>query len=63
NDDWGNFSGLNSKEIRRVFIRKVYIILMVQLLVTFGFIALCHFTPAIKSYVRSPGGQWVYWTS
>jgi FtsH-binding integral membrane protein len=42
--EWGNFNGLESKEIRRVFIRKVYSILMIQLLITFGLIALFHFT-------------------
>ncbi|CAF1009124.1 unnamed protein product [Adineta steineri] len=60
---WGNFNGLESKEIRRVFIRKVYSILLVQLLVTFGIIALFHFTPSIRSYIRSSDGQWLYWTS
>jgi FtsH-binding integral membrane protein len=42
--EWGNFTGLESKQIRRVFIRKVYSILMIQLLITFGLIALFHFT-------------------
>ncbi|KAK8776959.1 hypothetical protein V5799_029687, partial [Amblyomma americanum] len=35
-----SWSGFSNKEIRRVFIRKVYAILMVQLAITFGFIAL-----------------------
>lgn len=61
--EWGNFSGLNDKEIRRVFVRKVYSILMIQLLITFGIIALFHFTPAIRDYVRGPNGQWLYITS
>ncbi|CAF1397580.1 unnamed protein product [Adineta ricciae] len=61
--EWGNFNGLESKEIRRVFIRKVYSILSIQLLITFGIIALFHFTPAIRGYVRSSEGQWLYWTS
>lgn len=61
--EWGNFAGLDSKEIRRVFIRKVYSILVVQLLVTFGIIAIFHFTPAVREYVRSPNGQWAYWAS
>ncbi|CAF1145783.1 unnamed protein product [Didymodactylos carnosus] len=63
NADWGNFNGLESKEIRRVFIRKVYLILMIQLSVTFGFIALCHFTEDIKTYVKSANGRWAYWAS
>jgi len=61
--EWGNFSGLDNKEIRRVFIRKVYSILMVQLAITFGLIALFHFTPSIRDYVRSSEGQWAYWAS
>ncbi|CAF1618951.1 unnamed protein product [Adineta ricciae] len=61
--EWGNFNGLESKEIRRVFIRKVYSILSIQLLITFGIIALFHFTPSIRGYVRSSEGQWLYWTS
>ncbi|CAF3950499.1 unnamed protein product, partial [Rotaria sordida] len=40
---WGDFTGLESKEIRHVFIRKVYSILMIQLAITFGLIALFHF--------------------
>ncbi|CAF4140729.1 unnamed protein product, partial [Rotaria sp. Silwood2] len=60
---WSKFSGLESKLIRHGFIRKVYCILMIQLLVTFGIIAIFQFTPAVRAYVRSPGGQWAYWTS
>ncbi|CAF3558525.1 unnamed protein product [Rotaria sp. Silwood1] len=60
---WGNFTGLESKEIRRVFIRKVYLILSIQLLITFGLIAVFHFTPLIREYVRSPDGQWLYFAS
>ncbi|CAF0989563.1 unnamed protein product [Rotaria sp. Silwood1] len=60
---WGKFSGIETKRIRHGFIRKVYAILMVQLLFTFGIIAIFHFTPAIRNYIRSPRGQWAYWTS
>lgn len=61
--EWGSFNGLESKEIRRVFIRKVYSILLIQLSVTFGIIALLHLTPSIRGYVRSAQGQWLYWAS
>jgi len=61
--EWGNFSGLENKEIRRIFVRKVYIILMFQLLVTFGIIALFHYTTSIRTYIKSSQGQWLYWTS
>ncbi|CAF1531333.1 unnamed protein product [Rotaria magnacalcarata] len=61
--EWGSFNGLESKEIRRVFIRKVYSILMIQLAVTFGIIAIFHFTPSVRHYVRSTNGQWLYFAS
>ncbi|CAF3816870.1 unnamed protein product [Rotaria sp. Silwood1] len=60
---WGDFTDLENKGIRRVFIRKVYSILMIQLTITFGLIALFHFIPAIREYVRSPDGRWLYFTS
>jgi len=62
-NEWGNFNGLESKEIRRVFIRKVYSILMIQLLITFGLIAIFHFTPSIRQYIKTGNGQWLYFTS
>jgi FtsH-binding integral membrane protein len=62
-NEWGNFNGLESKEIRRVFIRKVYSILMIQLLITFGLIAIFHFTPSIREYIKTGNGQWLYFTS
>ncbi|CAF1133456.1 unnamed protein product [Rotaria sordida] len=60
---WGDFTGLESKEIRHVFIRKVYSILMIQLAITFGLIALFHFIPSIHTFVRSSNGQWLYFAS
>ncbi|CAF0774059.1 unnamed protein product [Rotaria sordida] len=60
---WGKFNGLENKKIRLAFIRKVYAILLLQLLVTFGIVSIFHFTPAVRDYVRSPKGQWAYWTS
>lgn len=61
--EWGNFDGLNGKKIRQVFVRKVYLILSIQLLITFGLIALFHFLPEVRAYVRSSNGQWLYFTS
>ncbi|CAF1283368.1 unnamed protein product [Rotaria sp. Silwood1] len=60
---WGDFTDVDSNIIRRVFIRKVYSILMIQLAITFGLIALCHFIPSIREYVRNPNGRWLYFTS
>ncbi|CAF1396162.1 unnamed protein product [Rotaria sp. Silwood1] len=58
-----DFTGLESKEIRRGFIRKVYSILMIQLAITFGLIAIFHFILSIHDYVRSSNGPWLYWIS
>ncbi|CAF2562956.1 unnamed protein product [Rotaria sp. Silwood2] len=60
---WGNFTGLENKEIRRAFIRKVYLMLLIQLSITFGLIAVFHFTPLIREYVQSPDGRWLYFAS
>lgn len=51
----------SDKAIRRAFIRKVYLILMCQLAVTCGFIALFVFHDGVKSYVRA--NSWLYWLS
>uniref|UniRef100_A0A131X9Z3 Putative fas apoptotic inhibitory molecule 2-like protein n=1 Tax=Hyalomma excavatum TaxID=257692 RepID=A0A131X9Z3_9ACAR len=48
-DSW---SGFSNKEIRRVFVRKVYAILMVQLAITFGFVALFIYEPHVKLFVQ-----------
>ncbi|CAF0805697.1 unnamed protein product [Rotaria sordida] len=63
NYEWRDLTGLDNKAIRRVFIRKVYIILMIQLLISFGLITLCNFIPSIGKYVRSPNGKRFYWAS
>lgn len=47
-----SWSGFSNKEIRRVFVRKVYAILMVQLAITFGFIALFIYEPHVKLFVQ-----------
>ncbi|KAM4571621.1 protein lifeguard 2-like [Fundulus diaphanus] len=45
--------------IRRVFIRKVYSILMIQLLVTFAIVALFTFCDPVKDYIQTnPGWYW-----
>lgn len=55
----GSFS---DKAIRHAFIRKVYLILMLQLLVTFGFVCLFSLVHPIKSYIQTEGA-WFYWVS
>jgi len=53
--------GFDDKAIRRGFIRKVYGILMCQLLITGGVIALFMFVEGVKTYVQR--NMWVYFTS
>ncbi|KAK6471212.1 protein lifeguard 2-like [Huso huso] len=49
----------DDKNIRRVFIRKVYAILMVQLFVTVSIVALFTFCDPVRIYVQSnPGWYW-----
>ncbi|XP_050034804.1 protein lifeguard 2-like isoform X1 [Dermacentor andersoni] len=47
-----SWNGFSNKEIRRVFVRKVYAILMVQLTITFGVVALFVFEPHVKLFVQ-----------
>ena len=54
-------SSFGDKAIRRAFIKKVYGILSIQLLVTIGIIALFIYPPKIREYVMR--NQWVYLTS
>lgn len=54
----GSFS---DKAIRHAFIRKVYLILMVQLLVTLGIVSLFTFHSGVKRFVRQ--NMWVYFLS
>ncbi|KAJ0178099.1 hypothetical protein K1T71_005922 [Dendrolimus kikuchii] len=51
----------NEKSIRRAFIRKVYSILMCQLLITMGFIALFLFHEPTKVWVHRNG--WLFWVA
>uniref|UniRef100_A0A8C8D2T6 Protein lifeguard 2 n=1 Tax=Oncorhynchus tshawytscha TaxID=74940 RepID=A0A8C8D2T6_ONCTS len=49
----------SDKNIRRIFIRKVYSILMIQLLVTLSIVALFTFCEPVKIYIQSnPGWYW-----
>ncbi|XP_066564536.1 protein lifeguard 2 isoform X1 [Amia ocellicauda] len=49
----------DDKNIRRVFIRKVYVILMIQLAVTVAIVALFTFCDPIKVYIQgNPGWYW-----
>ncbi|XP_071942038.1 protein lifeguard 2-like isoform X2 [Antedon mediterranea] len=60
----GGFTSRNfdNKAVRRLFIRKVYITLSIQLLVTFGITALVYFTAGVKNWVQNDG-IWMYYVS
>lgn len=51
-------ASFGSVAIRHAFVRKVYLILMCQLLVTFGFVALFTFHTGLKRFVQQ--NLWVY---
>ncbi|KAJ8258983.1 hypothetical protein COCON_G00179950 [Conger conger] len=49
----------DDKNIRRIFIRKVYAILMIQLLVTMAIVALFTFCEPVRFYIQThPGWYW-----
>uniref|UniRef100_A0A8C1E494 Glutamate receptor, ionotropic, N-methyl D-aspartate-associated protein 1b (glutamate binding) n=1 Tax=Cyprinus carpio carpio TaxID=630221 RepID=A0A8C1E494_CYPCA len=52
-------SGLDNEAIRRLFIRKVFSVLSLQLAVTCGFVALFTFEPHVKLFVMQ--NAWTYW--
>ncbi|XP_076437516.1 protein lifeguard 2-like isoform X2 [Babylonia areolata] len=54
-----NASSFSDKAIRRAFIRKVYLILTAQLLVTVAFIAVFIFVEPVKDWVQNDG-LWFY---
>ncbi|CAG2170762.1 unnamed protein product [Oppiella nova] len=56
--DVNNWAGFTDKNIRRMFVQKVYSILSLQLFVTFGITAIVVLTPPIKLYVRQ--NMWIY---
>uniref|UniRef100_A0A1A7X4F2 Glutamate receptor, ionotropic, N-methyl D-aspartate-associated protein 1 (Glutamate binding) n=1 Tax=Iconisemion striatum TaxID=60296 RepID=A0A1A7X4F2_9TELE len=53
--------GLDNKSIRRAFIRKVYLVLTAQLMVTFGFVAIFTFVDQVKFFVIE--NTWTYFLS
>ncbi|KAL1256138.1 hypothetical protein QQF64_014199 [Cirrhinus molitorella] len=60
NDEFAN-SGWEDKSIRQAFIRKVFMVLTVQLLITFSFVAVFTFAKDVKLFVRR--NQWTYYVS
>ncbi|TMS10682.1 Protein lifeguard 1 [Larimichthys crocea] len=53
--------GLDNKSIRRAFIRKVFLVLTAQLMVTFAFVAVFTFVDEVKAFVRV--NMWTYLVS
>uniref|UniRef100_A0A3B3ZBK3 Uncharacterized protein n=1 Tax=Periophthalmus magnuspinnatus TaxID=409849 RepID=A0A3B3ZBK3_9GOBI len=60
NDEFTN-SGFEDKTVRQAFIRKVFMVLTVQLLVTFSFVAVFTFVDDAKYFVRR--NPWTYYVS
>lgn len=60
NDEFTN-SGFEDKNIRQAFIRKVFMVLTVQLLITFSFVAVFTFVDEAKLFVRK--NTWTYYVS
>ncbi|XP_032391311.1 glutamate receptor, ionotropic, N-methyl D-aspartate-associated protein 1a (glutamate binding) isoform X2 [Etheostoma spectabile] len=54
-------SGLEDKSIRQAFIRKVFMVLTVQLTITFSFVAVFTFVDEAKFFVRR--NPWTYYVS
>ncbi|PWA33681.1 hypothetical protein CCH79_00007638, partial [Gambusia affinis] len=61
NDNQDFDFGLDNKSIRRAFIRKVYLVLTAQLMVTFGFVAVFTFVHQVRSFVIKY--VWTYFLS
>ncbi|CAG0883259.1 unnamed protein product [Cyprideis torosa] len=56
----GNFSAFDDQNVRRGFIRKVYGILMVQLLITLAFISIFVYNDSVKLYSQQhPEMYWI----
>ncbi|XP_074468711.1 glutamate receptor, ionotropic, N-methyl D-aspartate-associated protein 1a (glutamate binding) [Sebastes fasciatus] len=60
NEEFTN-SGFEDKTIRQAFIRKVFMVLTVQLMVTFSFVAIFTFVDEAKYFVRR--NPWTYYVS
>ncbi|KAF7669428.1 hypothetical protein LDENG_00186390 [Lucifuga dentata] len=59
NEDFGY--GLDDKTVRRAFIRKVFLVLTAQLMVTFSFVAVFTFAEEVKTFVQRH--TWTYYVS
>ncbi|KAL5010826.1 hypothetical protein ScPMuIL_013131 [Solemya velum] len=57
-----NTASFSDKAIRHAFIKKVYLILMTQLLITFAFICMFSLIPSVKQWLRTDGA-WCYYVS
>ncbi|KAF5898303.1 protein lifeguard 1, partial [Clarias magur] len=61
NNEEITISGFDDKAVRRAFIRKVFLVLTVQLVATFSVVALFTFEKNIKTFVRQ--NSWTYYVS
>lgn len=62
-NSWGDFNGLVTKDNRIQFIRKVYGIITVQLLFTFGIVCVFVFVDSVKNFAKTETGLWFYLAS
>lgn len=67
-NQWGSnepggagFNAFSDKAVRMGFIRKVYGLLMVQLLITMGMISVFTFVHSVRLYARQ--NSWMYWVA
>lgn len=57
---WGQFNALEEKSVRIKFIRKVYGIIFVQLLITFGIVSCFVYYEPLKTMAKTPVGASLY---
>jgi len=57
------FNAFSEKKVRAGFIRKVYSILSLQLLITFGFVAVFQLVDPIRNYVLDDAHSWMFFTA
>jgi hypothetical protein len=57
---WGHFHALDEKSVRIKFIRKVYGIIFIQLLITFGIVSFFVYNEQLKSMAKTPVGVSLY---
>jgi len=60
-DESGSFGSFSEKSVRMAFVRKVYAILMLQLAITVGFMAIFMYVPEVSKFQQE--NQWMFWVA